>query len=153
MTWWWSSLKSQERPVQLNLDRDVSVCIKFYNDPSNSCWGISLWSHKCQLEGSSRKKNSTGDQQTHCDSSSGEHECLYKLSWYSITRLLRYFSLERSGGQTHRLRDFAIPRAATLLSAPKRFFLSTTESNIFHLFEILDFSTQPLDIIWDISLQ
>lgn len=36
----------------------------------------------------------SGDNQSHYNSSSGEDGCLCKISWQSITQLLRYFNLK-----------------------------------------------------------
>ncbi len=44
----------------------------------------------------------SGDHQSHKDSPSGQHEYLHQIVWQSIQQLLRYFSLDQSGGPTDR---------------------------------------------------
>ncbi len=54
--------------------------------------------------------------------SSGDHKCLYKISQQYIQQLLRYFSLDQSGGLTNSPIDIAIPRTMQLAWLKKQFF-------------------------------
>lgn len=73
-------------------------CLYRCHDNPSSSYDLSLWTKDVNLMLAPEEKS--GDQQNHQDTSSVNHECLYKTSGQSIVYLLTYLSLDQSGGLT-----------------------------------------------------
>ncbi len=76
---------------------NMNVCTKFYGNPALICRGISLKTTNVSLMMALEERS--GDHQSQWSSFSWEHECLHKILM-SIQNLMRYFSLDQSGGPT-----------------------------------------------------
>ncbi len=60
----------------------MNVCTKFHGNPSNSFWDNLLKTKNLNLTMAPEEKS--GDPQINQDSSSGDHDCLYKILHQSI---------------------------------------------------------------------